>query len=263
MRKVLLVLLLLSGCLMQSSLKFESEEEVFVIIGKTTIFFARIENLSEESFKNLTLSSNLEDLVSFERDEIVVLKPKASLKVKIFFKADLNFEESSKRMDLKLILNYQNEEGENMDPLERVVKINVRKPKVLITKVETGLLPSKFSLIERQKKSFWITLENKEEMRLENLYLIFSSEFSDFEIVREGISEREEGFYYFIEDPLNFMDEIRKSFELRASLPHGVEKFTFILKIKLVWIPEDEEIVLDFKEIEVEVSKKGWWNSPI
>jgi hypothetical protein len=98
-----------------------------------------------------------------------------------------------------------------------------------------------------------VYVKNEENRKMENLYIIFCSEYENVTVYRLDMVEAGNCFEYSILDALWFNDLLAKGFTMEASLPPGAREVSFTLKIKLVWRTDGYEVVLDFKELKVEV----------
>lgn len=253
----LIIITLLSGCISQKgspkiTVTAEDPPEE-LIVSDTVDFTLSLVNEGDASAFNVTLESNIPALLTFETDEITEIAQGFTRTVNITIKAaDILKEREFDIIDAIIKVKYFDSEN-NQKTARTSFKFKLRKPVVAIDNVEAGLLPGKISCKEGEKVPISVYIKNEEDRRMENLYILFCSDYEHVTVYRLDIEEVGNCFEYGIMDVLWFNDLLAKGFTLEASLPPGAQEVSFVLVIKLVWKTGEYEIVLDKKELNVEV----------
>ncbi len=257
-RIIIILLLLLPGCLLQENVPEitvtveEPPEEL--IVSDTVDLTISITNEGDAPARNVILESNVTPLLTFEQEEIPEIKERSVKRVKATLEAVDILKEKREFDIIEVVIKvkYLDPEG-NQKTDKTSFKFTLRKPKVTIDKVDAGLLPGKISTTEHEKVPITVYVTNEENRKMENLYIVFCSEYGHVTVHRLDIEEVGNCFEYVITDVLWFNDLIAKGFTMEAELPPGAKEVSFVLQIKLIWRHEDYEIVLDVQELRVEV----------
>lgn len=253
----LIIITLLSGCISQKgspkiTVTAEDPPEE-LIVSDTVDFNLSLANEGDAPAFNVTLESNIPALLTFETDEITEIAQGFTRTVNITIKAaDILKEREFDIIDAIIKVKYFDSENDQKTA-RTSFKFKLRKPVVTIDNVEAGILPGKISCKEGEKVPISVYIKNEEDRRMENLYILFCSDYEHVTVYRLDIEEVGNCFEYGIMDVLWFNDLLAKGFTLEASLPPGAQEVSFVLVIKLVWKTGEYEIVLDKKELNVEV----------
>ncbi|KYK37449.1 MAG: hypothetical protein AYK18_09940 [Theionarchaea archaeon DG-70] len=257
-RIMLIILLLFSGCLLQEdvpdiriTIEHPPEE---LIVSETFDLSVSLTNEGDASALDVTLESNIPALLTFEEETIDQIKEGSTKKVKATIEAldILKEERNFDSIDTVIKAKYFDKEG-NQKIAKTSFKFTVRKPEVNIDKVEAGLLPGKITASEHEKVPITVYVVNEEDRKMENLYIVFCTEYEHVTIYRLDIEEVGNCFEYAIADVLWFHDLLAKGFTMEAELPVGARKVSFMLQIKLVWRHNEYEVILDTEDLRVEV----------
>lgn len=254
---ILIVITLLSGCISQKgspkiAITAEDPPEE-LIVSDTVTFTLSLANEGDASAFNVTLESNIPALLTFETDEITEIAQGFTRTVDITIEgADILKEREFDIIDAILKVKYFDSEN-NQKTARTSFKVKLRKPVVVIDNVEAGILPGKIFCKENEKVPISVYIKNEDNKKMENLYIVFCSDYEHVSIYRLDIDTVGNCFAYQIMDVLWFNDLLAKGFTMEASLPPGAQEVSFVLTIKLVWKTGDYEIVLDNKELNVEV----------
>ncbi len=260
MRRIIIIgILLLSGCLLQKNVpditvNIENPPEELIVSDTVDLSISLI-NDGDASALNVTLESNVPALLTFEEEKIDEIKERSVKKVKATIEAADILRETKEFdiIDVVIKAKYFDAEGDQRTD-KASFRFTLRKPRVIIDKVEAGLLPGKITASEHEKVPITVYVTNEENRKMENLYIVFCSEYENVTVYRLDIEEVGNCFEYVIADVLWFNDLIAKGFTMEASLPSGARQVSFVLQIKLVWRHEEYEVVLDMKELKVEIS---------
>lgn len=258
-RVIIIVILLLSGCLVQEdvpeiTVSVEDPPED-LIVSDTYDFSVTLTNSGDADALNVTLESNISALLTFEQDTLDKIQEGANAKVKITIEAADILKETKEfdTIDAVIKVKYFDSQGDQRTA-KASFEFTLRKPKVKIEKVEAGLLPGKITAVENEKIPISVYVKNEENRKMENLYIVFCSEYGNVTVYRIDMEEVGDCFEYVILDALWFNDLLAKGFTMESSLPAGARQVSFVLQIKLLWRVNGYEIVLDMEELKVEVT---------
>lgn len=259
MRRIMvIVVLLLSGCLVQENVPkitvtVENPPEELIV---SDIFDISIilTNEGDAPALNVKLESNIPALLTFEYETIDKIEEGFTKEVKATIEAVDILKEKREFDTVEAVIKvkYFDSEGDQKTA-KTSFKFTLRKPDVNIEKVEAGLLPGKVTASENEKVPISVYVKNEEDRRMENLYIVFCSEYEHVTIYRLDMEEVGNCYEYAITDVLWFNDLLAKGFTMEASLPMGASQVSFVLQIKLVWRTEGYEVILDAKELKVEI----------
>ncbi|MBU7016171.1 MAG: hypothetical protein HXS44_01585 [Theionarchaea archaeon] len=254
----LLLLLALSGCLIQEdvpdiALSVENPPEELIVSEKVDLSIT-LTNRGDAAALNVTLESNIPALLTFSEEEIDNIGKNSTRTVKATIEAVDILKELKEFDTVEAIIKvkYFDSQGDQRSS-RTTFKFLIRKPEVIIEKVEAGILPGKITAKENEKVPLSVYVKNEENMRMENLYIIFCSEYDNVTVYRLDMEEVGNCFEYAITDVLWYNDLLAKGFTMEASLPQGARQVSFTLQIKLVWRTGEYEVILDLKELKVEV----------
>lgn len=254
---ILIVIALLSGCVSQKgspkiAITADNPPEELIVSDTVTITLS-LANEGDASAFNVALESNIPALLTFETEEITEIAQGLTRTVDITIEgADILKEREFDIIDTIIKVKYFDSEN-NQKTARTSFKFKLRKPVVAIENVEAGILPGKIFCKEEEKIPISIYVKNEDNKRMENLYIVFCSDYENVSIYRLDIEKVGTCFEYQIMDVLWFNDLLAKGFTMEAFLPPGAQEVSFVLEIKLVWKTGDYEIVLDKKELNVEV----------
>jgi hypothetical protein len=259
MRRVIIIsILLLSGCLFQEdtpeiAITIENPPQE-LIISDVFDFSVSLTNEGDASAFHVKLESNIPALLTFENEEIAEIEEGFTKKVNITIEAVdiLKEERESDTIEAVIKVKYFDSE-DNQKTAKSSFEFVLRKPEIRIEKVDAGLLPGKISATENEEVPISVYVQNKENRKMENLYIVFCSEYENVRVHRIDIEEVGNCFEYRIQDVLWFNDLLAKGFTMEASLPTGAREVSFTVLIKLVWRTDGYEVVLDVRELKVEV----------
>lgn len=257
-RGILIIILLLSGCLVQENVPkitvtVENPPEEMIVSDTFDISLV-LTNEGDAPALNVKLESNIPALLTFEFETIEEIEEGFTKKVKATIEAVDILKERKEFDTVEAIVKvkYFDAQGDQKTA-KTSFKFTLRKPEVKIEKVEAGLLPGKVTASEHKKVPISVYVKNEEDRKMENLYIIFCSEYEHVTVYRLDMEEVGNCFEYGITDVLWFNDLLAKGFTMEASLPVGARQVAFVLQIKLVWRTEGYEVVLDVRELNVEV----------
>jgi hypothetical protein len=256
---VIVVCLLLSGCIYQKNtpeIKITVEDiPEEIIVSDTVDITIVLTNEGGAPAYDIALESNIPAVLTFESDHIAQLTEGFTKNVKTTLKgADILKDRESDIIQTVITVTYFDAE-ENQKIARTMFRFTLRKPKVKIDEIEAGILPGKITAKENEKVPITVYVKNEENRKMENLYIVFCSEYEHVTVYRIDIEEVDNCFEYNIRDVLWLNDLLAKGFTMEASLPSGANKVTFVLSIKLVWRTEEYEIILDSHDIKIEVKK--------
>lgn len=252
-----ILFLSLSGCLFQKdvpeiTIGIENPPEE-LIVSDTFELLITLANEGGAAALNVKVESNIPALLTFEVEEIQKIEKETSREVKgIIRAADILKEKESAEIEAIVRVKYYDAKGDQRIARDSFTFI-LRKPVMRIEKVEAGLLPGKITIREKEKIPISVSVKNAEERKLENLYIVFCSEYANVSVYRLDIEKVGSCFEYRIQDVLWYNDVLTKGFTMEASLPTGARQVSFVVVITLVWRPEGYEIVLDTEELRVDV----------
>ena len=261
MRKIIIPLIalsLFSGCLVQEdspdiAILVENPPEELVVSDVHDLTIT-LTNNGDAAALNVKLESNISALLTFEKEEIDKIDKKSTTKVNAVIEAVDILKETKEFDTVEALIKVKYYDAEGDQKTARTsFKFTVKKPRVVIDKVEAGILPGKISMSEDDKVPISVYVKNEENRKMENLYIIFCSEYENVTVYRLDMVEAGNCFEYSILDALWFNDLLAKGFTMEASLPPGAREVSFTLKIKLVWRTNGYEVVLDLKELKVDV----------
>jgi hypothetical protein len=257
-RSFVLIILLLSGCLVQQNtpkitLSVESPPEDLIVSEKFDVVIS-LANEGDASALDVSLESNIPALLTFEQEKIDRIQQGAEISVKATIEAVDILKEAKEFENISAIIKvkYFDSQGDQKSA-RTTFTFTVRKPEVIIEKVEAGILPGKITAKEHEKIPISIYVKNEENRKMEGLYIVFCSEYDNVTVYRLDMEEVGNCFEYAILDVLWFNDLLAKGFTMEASLPAGARQVSFVLQIKLLWRTEGYEVVLDTQELKVDV----------
>ncbi|MGC1119941.1 MAG: hypothetical protein WBA22_02505 [Candidatus Methanofastidiosia archaeon] len=257
----LIVAVLLSGCVFQGdspeiTVSTESPPEE-LIVSETYELSLDVTNEGSATAFRVKLESNIPAMLTFEQNEIPEIKKGMTKKVKATLEAVDILKERRDYDEVEAVIKVKYfDQDDNQKTAKTSFKFVLRKPVVNIDKIEAGLLPGKISAKEHEKVPISVYIKNEESRKMENLYILLCTDYEHIEVYRVDIEKVGSCFEYAITDILWLNDLLAKGFTLDASLPQGANEVTFVLVIKLVWKTNGYEIVLDQKEIKVEIKAK-------
>lgn len=259
MKRIILMCLLFTGCLFQK----DAPEIVLsvdnppkdLIVSDTFDFSISLTNEGGAPALNVKLESNIPALLTFEQDEIDKIEKESTKQVKIILEAVDILKEKKESESIEAIIKakYYDAQGDQRTA-KTAFTFTVRKPKIMLEKVEAGLLPGKVTAKEKEKVPVSVSVKNLEDRKMENLYIAFCSEYGNLTVYRLDVEKVGTCFEYRIQDVLWYNDILVKGFTLEASLPPGAHKVAFVVQVKLLWRNEGYEVVLDVKELKVEIT---------
>ncbi|MGD2249146.1 MAG: hypothetical protein PVF58_12135 [Candidatus Methanofastidiosia archaeon] len=256
---VVVVCLLLSGCISQKNIpKIEitvKDPPEEIIVSDTVDITIVLTNEGDAPAYDVALESNIPAVLTFESDHIAQLTDGFTKNVKTTLKgANILKDRESDIIQTVITVKYYDEE-ENQKIARTMFRFTLRNPDVKIDEIEAGILPGKITAKEHEKVPITVYVKNEENRKMEDLFIVFCSEYEHVTVYRIDIEEADNCFEYSIRDVLWLNDLLAKGFTMEASLPPGADKVTFVLSIKLVWRTEGYEIILDSHNIKVEVKK--------
>lgn len=255
----LVVCLLLSGCILQKDtpkieITVEDPPKELIVSDSVDITIV-LSNEGSAPAHDIALESNIPAVLTFESDEITQITDGYTKNIKATLKgANILKDRKSDIIETVITARYFDEE-ENQKITRTMFRFTLRKPEVKIDEIEAGILPGKITAKEHEKVPITVYVKNEENRKMENLYIVFCSEYDNISVYRIDIIEVENCFEYSIRDVLWLNDLLAKGFTMEASLPPGANKVSFVLSIKLVWRTEEYEIILDSQDIKVEIKK--------
>ncbi len=254
----IMIVLLLSGCLFQKNVPEitvnvdDPPEEL--IVSDRYEFSLTLTNEGDAPALNIKIESNIPALLSFETEEMAKIDEGFTRKVKAFIEAkDVLKEKESDSIEALIKVKYFDSE-ENQKTAKTSFTFTVRKPRLKIEKVEAGLLPGKVSAKENEEVPLTVYVKNEEERRMQDLFILFCSDYEYVTVYRVDITRVKNCFEYPIQDILWLNDILAKGFTLEGSLPTGARKVSFVLHVKLVWRTNGYDVVLDTKELRIDIS---------
>ncbi|MBU6997728.1 MAG: hypothetical protein HXS41_01945 [Theionarchaea archaeon] len=255
---ILIVAVIFSGCVFQGdspeiALSMESPPDELIV---SEVYELSIELTNEGTATafQVSLESNIPAMLTFEENEIAELKEGVTKKIKATLEAVDILKETRDYDQVEAVIKVKYfDADDNQKTTKTSFEFVLRKPVVNIDKLEAGLLPGKISAKEHEKVPISVYVKNEESRKMENLHILFCTDYEHVEIYRVDIEEVGSCFEYAITDVLWLNDLLAKGFTLEASLPQGANEVTFVLVIKLVWRTDGYDIVLDQKEIKVEI----------
>lgn len=261
MRRIsIIALLFLLGCLFQEDvpaikLSVENPPEELIVSETCDLTFT-LENEGDAAALNVSLESNIPALLTFENDTVDKIEKGSTRRINATMEAAdiLKEKKESSKIEALIKVRYYDSKGDQRTS-KTSFEFTIRKPKTKIEKVEAGLLPGKITASENEKVPISVYVRNEENRRMENLYIVFCSEYENVKIYRLDMEEVGNCFEYRITDVLWFNDLLAKGFTLEAFLPMGARQVSFVLQIKLIWRTEGYEIVLDTRELKVEIEE--------
>jgi hypothetical protein len=257
----LIVIVLLSGCVFQGdspeiTISTENPPDE-LIVSETYELTIDVTNEGSATAFRVKLESNIPAMLTFEQNEVPEIKKGITKKVKATLEAVDILKEKRDYDEVEAIIKVKYfDQDDNQKTAKTSFKFVLRKPVVKIDKIEAGLLPGKISAKEHEKVPISVYVKNEESRKMENLHILFCTDYEHVDVYRVDIEKVGSCFEYTITDILWLHDLLAKGFTLDASLPQGANEVTFVLVIKLVWKTDGYEIVLDQKEIKVEIKAK-------
>jgi len=258
-RCIIIVIILLSGCIIQDDVPeitiTLSDHPEEIIVTDTHEFIISLKNEGGAPALNISLESNIPALLSFDQKEIEKIDVNSSMDITATLKAADILKETREFDSIKTIIKakYFDSQGD-----QKIAKTSftftLRKPEVHIDKVEAGLLPGKISAREKEKVPISIYVKNEEDRRMENMYIVFCSEYQHITVYRLDMEESGNCFEYAISDVLWYNDLLAKGFTMEAELPPGAREVSFVLQVKLIWKSGEYSVVLDMVELKVQIS---------
>lgn len=257
-RIFVLFILLFSGCLVQQdvpkiAVSVESPPEDLIVSEKFDVLIS-LTNEGDASALDVSLESNIPALLTFEQEKIDRIEEGSTNSVKATIEAVDILKEAKEFETISAIIKvkYFDSQGDQKSA-KTTFSFTVRKPEVIIEKVEAGILPGKITAAEHEKIPISIYVKNEENRKMEGLYIVFCSEYDNVTVYRLDMEEVGNCFEYAILDVLWFNDLLAKGFTMEASLPTGARQVSFVLQIKLLWRTEGYEVILDTQELNVDV----------
>jgi uncharacterized repeat protein (TIGR01451 family) len=256
---MVLIILLLSGCVIQDDVPqigitlIDHPQEL--IVTDTHEFTISLTNEGGASALDVTLESNIPALLTFDPGEIEKINTNSSIDISATLEAVDILKETREFDSIETIIKVKYFDAQGDQKITKTsFKFTLRKPEVHIDKVEAGLLPGKITARENEKIPISIYVKNEEDRRMENLFIIFCSEYEYVTVYRLDMEESGNCYHYAITDVLWYNDLLAKGFTMEAELPPGAREVSFILQVKLTWESGDYTVVLDMVELNVQVS---------
>ncbi|MBU7013337.1 MAG: hypothetical protein HXS52_09210 [Theionarchaea archaeon] len=254
----LIIAVLLSGCVFQGdspeiAVSVESPPEELIVSDVYELSITVTNEGSATAFQ-VKLESNIPAMLTFEQQELSEIKKGMAKEIKATLEAVDILKETRTYDEVEAVIKVKYfDADENQKTAKTSFQFVLRKPVVNIDKIEAGLLPGKISAKEHEKVPISVYIKNEESRKMENLYILFCTDYEHVEVYRVDIEPVGNCFEYAITDVLWLNDLLAKGFTLDAALPQGANEVTFVLVIKLVWRTDGYEIVLDREEIRVEI----------
>ena len=224
------------------------ENPEYVLISQSSDFVVEIQNKGSGEALGVEITAE-ENFVSVSAPKIASLGESGSIPVNVSVSAS-QLAEGDNAFTLKAVWH---DSGGETSTVTKKIKFSVRKPSVVIEKVESGLLPGKIRITTNEKKVISVTIKNREEARLSNFSLVFFSKYPHFTISREGMAEvPSDGrkYSFTLEEYFSQGDVASKSFTLSVALPQGTNSASFTLQVMLYW----NNYLIDTAELEVVVN---------
>ena len=258
---MVVIILLLSGCVIQDDVPeirvtlADTPREL--IVTDTHEFVISLKNEGGASALDVTLESNIPALLTFDSDKIDKIEKGSSKDVDATLVAVDILKETREFDTIEAIIKVKYfDVGGDQKIAKTSFKFTLRKPEVHIDKVEAGLLPGKITVREKEKVPISVYIKNEEDRRMENLFIVFCSEYEHVTVYRLDMEEVDGCFEYIISDILWYNDLLAKGFTMEAELPPGAREVSFILQVKLIWRSEGYEVTLDMAELKIQVEPR-------
>jgi hypothetical protein len=258
---MVVAILVLSGCVIQDDVPeititlADTPREL--IVTDTHEFVISLENKGGAAALDVTLESNIPALLTFDSKEIDKIDKGSSKDVNATLVAVDILKETREFDTIETIIKVKYfDAGGDQKITKSSFKFTLRKPEVHIDKVEAGLLPGKITAREKEKVPISVYVKNEEDRRMENLYIVFCSEYEHVTVYRLDIEEVGNCFEYAIKDVLWYNDLLAKGFTMEAGLPPGAREVSFVLQVKLIWKSEGYTVILDIVELKIQVQPR-------